>query len=247
VGVMFAAIFAAQMSTLSAQMVNSSALASRNLYKGLVRPDASDAEVLIFGRVSGLFLVSLGVLLAFQLNRVATALTMLLGFSSIMGVVVWGGVLWRRANRHGAWAAVLVLFTLWALLGPIGMIVRQPFERHGHPLPSWIGQYGDEKFLPQLMVRSLPGGVLALVVVSLLTKPPPAKQVDDFFLLLRTPVGEEQRLIDAGVPIVYAGSTQRSELESRHPALVHWGGFALAAVVCALILLLLWLMARIGS
>jgi Na+/proline symporter len=247
VGVMFAAIFAAQMSTLSAQMVNSSALASRNLYKGLARPNASDAEVLIFGRVCGLFLVSLGVLLAFQLNRVATALTMLLGFSSIMGVVVWGGVLWRRANRYGAWASVAVLFSLWGILGPIGMIMNHAFARHGRMLPTWVGLYGDEKFLPQLMVRSLPGGVLALVAISLLTKPPPAKQVDDFFLLLRTPVGEEQRLIDAGVPIVYAGSTQQNRLEECRPTLVHWGGFALAAVVCGLILLLLWLMARIGS
>ena len=58
--------------------------------------------MLIFGRVSGLFLVTIGLLLAFQLERVATALTMLLGFQSIMGVIVWAGVLWRRANPLGA-------------------------------------------------------------------------------------------------------------------------------------------------
>src|SRR5207253_1706583 len=39
-GLTFAAIFASQMATLSAQMVNSSALASRNLYKAVIRQRA---------------------------------------------------------------------------------------------------------------------------------------------------------------------------------------------------------------
>ena len=86
-----------------------------------------------------------------------------------------------------------------------------------------------------------------LIVVSLFTKAPPRKQVDDFFMLLKTPVGQEQKLIDAGVPMVYVGNTIPNRLETRHPALVHWGGFALAAAICGLILLLLWGLARIGT
>src|SRR4029079_16327651 len=66
-GLMFAAIFASQMATLSAQMVNSSALASRNLYKELIAPHATDHQVLVFGRVSGIFLVAIGVMLAMGL------------------------------------------------------------------------------------------------------------------------------------------------------------------------------------
>ena len=240
VGIMFAAIFAAQMATLSAQMVNSSALASRNLYQG-ARPQASDREVLWFGRICGLFLVSIGVLLAFQLGKVATALTMLLGFQSIMGVIVWAGVLWRRANVAGAWASFGVMFTCWALLGPIGMLARRP------GMPQWIGQYGSETELAMLMVWALPAGVLALIVVSRLSSPQPRKQIDDFFTLLKTPVGQEQKLIDAGVPVVYAGNSVANPLETNHPMLVHWGGFALAAVICGLILGLLKILATIGS
>ena len=86
-----------------------------------------------------------------------------------------------------------------------------------------------------------------MIIVSLATAPPPKKQVDDFFMLLRTPVGQEQKLIDAGVNMIYAGSTTASPLERDHPNLVHWGGFFLAAVICGLILLLLMLLAWIGS
>jgi Na+/proline symporter len=262
-GLMVAAILSAQMATLSAFMVNSSALASRNVYKGGIRPHASDREVLIFGRICGLFLVALGVYLASMFKDVADALTTLLQFSSIMGVVVWAGVLWRRANTAGAWAAVVVLFLAWGLLGPVGEMVKRQTKHDVHatspntqmaiaseandPLPAWVGRYAGKQYIPQLMVLYVPAGVLTLVVVSLLTKPPPRKQVDDFRMLLKTPVGQEQKLIDAGVHIVYAGSANANALELKHPKLVHWGGFVLAAVVSALIFGLLKLLAWIGS
>ncbi len=229
-GLMFAAILSSQMATLSAHMVNSSALASRNLYKNIYRPAATDREVLVVGRILSLALVAIGVLLATQLERVATALTMLLGFASIMGVVIWAGVLWRRSNSAGAWAAVAVLFFTWAAFGPLGMFLKA--SPMGHGLPMWVGKYGREQFLFELMISYIPVGVVTLVVVSLLTKPQPKEQLDHFFLLLKTPVGQEQKLIDAGVPIVYAGSSNANPLETKYPRLVHWGGFVLAAVIC---------------
>jgi Na+/proline symporter len=213
----------------------------------------------------GLFLVAIGVLLAFRLQKVATALTMLLGFQSIMGVIVWGGVIWRRANPGGAWSAFILMLTVWSLLGPVAMLslgskkaaatkpttMMSRAESDIEPAASWLpkrlGQYGDEKLISQLMVWSLPAGVLGLVIGSLVTRPLPRKQVDDFFMLLKTPVGQEQKLIDAGVPIIYAGNTIANPLEVNHPRLVHWGGFALAAAACVGILGLLCLLAWLGS
>ena len=47
--------------------------------------------------------------------------------------------------------------------------------------------YGREQYVFELMMRYLPAGVLTLIIVSLLTKPPPKKQLDDFFTLIKTP------------------------------------------------------------
>jgi Na+/proline symporter len=168
-----------------------------------------------------------------------------------MGVIMWGGIFWRRANVAGAWAAVIALFIPWLVFGPAGLMIRdflvERWPSMSESLPTWIGMYGRARYVPELMAVYLPIGVVTLIVVSLLTKPPPRKQVDDFFLLLRTPVGEEQKLIDANVKIIYAGQTTANPWEINHPRLVHWGGAALAAVVCAMILgLLLWL-AQLGS
>ena len=122
------------------------------------------------------------------------------------------------------------------------MIINQ----HGM-LPGWIGQYGSEREFALLMVWALPAGVLAFLLVSILTPPPPRKQVDDFFMLLKTPVGQEQKLIDAGVPIIYAGNTIANPLETNHPRLVHWGGFILASLVCIFIIGLLQVLATLGK
>jgi Na+/proline symporter len=252
-GLTFAAIFASQMATLSAQMVNSSALATRNLYKAVFRPDASDREVLVIGRIIGIFLVTIGVFLATRLEKVADALAMLLGFASIMGVIVWGGVLWRRANAVGAWAAVIVLFFAWCYFGPVGEMVKK-----GLP-PSWgnsevgarvvekLGKYGKAENVYELSIRYLPAGMIAFVLASLATPRTNRKKVDDFFMLLKTPVGQEEKLVEAGVPIVYAGNTQPNRWETDHPHLVHWGGFLLAALVCAALLGVLLLLARVGA
>jgi Na+/proline symporter len=255
-GLTFAAIFASQMATLSAQMVNSSALATRNLYKAVLRPAAGDREVLILGRIIGIFLVAIGVMLATQLEKVADALAMLLGFASITGVIVWGGVLWRRANAAGAWASVIVLFVSWCFFGPVGAMVKKgvgesPAWVGQHRAPAYVydrlGKYGKAEYVFELSVRYVPAGAAALVLVSLLSKPVARKKVDDFFMLLKTPVGQEQKLIDAGVPIVYAGRSEANYWETHHPRLVHWGGFLLAALISAAILGLLLLLARIGA
>lgn len=255
IGLMFAAIFSAQMATLSAHMVNASALASRNLFLEWINPKATDRQVLWFGRSAGVILVAIGVVLAFQLKQVATALTMLLGFASIMGVVVWGGVLWRRANTQGAWAAVLVIMVTWALLGPMGMIMHNRFGLNwaihwnllGFPIDLQLGGFGEAKRFDSLMLWALPPGVLALVIGSLLTKPLPTKQVDDFFMLIKTPVGQEQKLIDAGVHMIYVGQTVPDKWELKYPRTVHWGGFAFATAMCVFILWLLWFLAHLGE
>jgi Na+/proline symporter len=248
VGLMAACILASQMSSLSGQVVNASALASHNLYRGAIRRGAGDKEVLIVGRLFGFVIATMAVLLAKHLESVSQGLTTMIQVQSLTGLLIWGGVLWRRANAPGAWAAFVVMFAVYVCLGPAGTLLKQAALSLGVDAPpAWLGAYARPADVPDLLVRYVPAGVIALVVVSLLTKPVARKRVDDFNLLIRTPVGQEQKLIDAGVPIVYAGRSEPNHWETNHPRLVHWGGFILAACVCAAILGLLQLLMRIGA
>src|SRR5690349_19982217 len=117
------------------------------------------------------------------------------------------------------------------MFGPLGMLHKQQLT--SVDLPRWVGMYGQELYVFQLMLCYLPAGIVTIVVVSLLTSPPPRQKVEHLRMLLRTPVGQEEKRIDAGVPIVYDGNTEANALETKHPRLVHWGGFAVAVLICA--------------
>jgi len=162
-GLMFAAILAAQMSTLSAFMVAGSALFSRNLYLRLLRPSATDRQILSVGRWSGLIVVAAGLAFSFVVGSVAEALTIFWAVNTLTGLLVWSGVLWRRANAAGAWASFIAMGLPWLALGMFGGVLRPAF-----PGAAWLGMYADKAFVPQLVAAYLPAGIVAMAIGSLL-------------------------------------------------------------------------------
>ena len=303
-GLMFAAILAAQMSSLSAFMVAASALLARNIYKEKINPNVSDRQLLGIARWVGLLIVALGVGFAFAVQGVAQALTIFWAMATFTGVFMWFGVLWRRANATGAWLSFGLMAGIWLLLGPFGGVLASWV----HASPEWFGMYADKKMLQSLALSFVPAGIVALVVGSLaadresarwpafgwagivagawvLVVPPgrgfgsfmPSSQaeivmgtclgagllalviggmfgqkpdhraLDQFYLLLRTPVGREDELKKAGVDVVYAGHSEGHPWELKHPRLVNAGGFIVALVFSLAILGLLYMLSRIGA
>jgi Na+/proline symporter len=165
IGLMVACILAANMSTCSNFMVNAGALFTRNIYSPYLRTEAGDRELLLVGRLSGFVLTLLGVLFALYVKRVLDAFLFNETLPAFLGIMVMGGVLWRRANRHGALAGVLVSLALYYAL-------------NYQATSQW-----------QLVYRWTPGpygwatlaGVVAFVVVSLLTRPEDPRRVARFF------------------------------------------------------------------
>jgi hypothetical protein len=124
---MFAAILAAQMSTLSAFMVAASALVSRNIYKKHFNPAADEAHMLRVARFGGLIIVFLGVIFALKVGGVADALVWFWTLATFTGLFMWAGVLWRRTNATGAWASFAVMLAIWLYVGEPGQAVSQHF------------------------------------------------------------------------------------------------------------------------
>jgi len=243
-GLMFAAILAAQMSTLSAFMVAGSALFSRNIYREYFRKDATDAEVLAVGRWAGLIVVLLGVVMAAAVRSVADALTIFWGLATLTGLFMWAGVLWRRTNAAGAWASFILMAVIWLALGKGGQLVARAL---GETAPVWLGMYADRGDMHRLLIAYLVPGTVVLVAVSLMTRPKPAAELDRFHTLISTPVGREGELERAGIETVYAGASDGHPWELDHPKLVNWVGFGLALAFCFVILAILWGLTRIGS
>ena len=241
-GLMFAAILAAQMSTLSAFMVAGSALFSSNFWRRFHRPQADDRELLRVGRWSGLLVVAGGFVVAMLLGSVVDGLTIFWQLTAMTGLFMWAGVLWRGANRTGAWVSFVVMALPWLYLGQFG----QWITKLGLMVPG-LGLFADKAALPLLVLAYLPLGVVALVVGSLLGRPEPKKALDDFYTLIRTPVGREKELAAAGVQAMYTGESEGHPWELHHGRLVNVLGFLVALAFAAAILGLLWALMRIGA
>lgn len=155
IGLMFAAILAAQMSSLSAFMVAASALLSRNIFKKHIRPTATDIQLLGVARVAGLVIVALGVFFALSQKGVAEALMWFWTLSTFTGVFMWAGVLWRRANATGAWASFAVMLTIWLIVGEPGQLVSQRLAVNAYKAvnsPAELSALMDSKPISRVMV-----------------------------------------------------------------------------------------------
>jgi len=241
-GLMFAAILAAQMSTLSAFMVASSALFSSNVWRRYFRPQASDRELLQVGRFSGLGVVLGGLGMSMVLGGVAEGLTVFWSLTAMTGLFIWFGVLWRRSNRTGTWLSFVTMAATWLYLGPFGQLLATS----GLAWPS-LGAYADKAALPWLVASYLPVGVVAFVAGSLLGPREPREALDSFYALIRTPVGREQQLQQAGIAVMYSGESKGHPWELQYPVLVNVVGFLVAMLFAGAMLATLWLLVHIGA
>ena len=108
-GLALAAVFSAEMSAADAVLFMLSTSGGRDLYKGFMRPNATDAEVLRAARVMAIVGGAFGFALTFLLPTVIDALKT---FYSVLVVSLFapilGGLFLPRAGRWGALAAMVV-------------------------------------------------------------------------------------------------------------------------------------------
>ena len=104
-----AAVLSAELSSADAVLFMLATSGARDFYRGILHPEASDAEVLRVAR--GLAVVSgfVGFILTFYLDSVVSAITL---FYQVMIVTLFapilGGLLLPRAGRWSALAAMIV-------------------------------------------------------------------------------------------------------------------------------------------
>jgi Na+/proline symporter len=180
VGLLIACVLAANMAGCSAFQVDCGALFTRNFYKKYLFPSRPDRHYLWVGRFSGLVITLLAVVYAvFFIQRVLYSFLLTETLATFVGISVLGGIFWRRANRWGAIASIVVAMgTNFAV-----------YHLRNQRLDHWD---------PNVFLAAMVAGTITLVVVSLLTPPEPVPALDSFFGRLQTPSdgGEEWKKID---------------------------------------------------
>ena len=185
VGLMVASLIAAVMSSCDAFMIHGSALYTRNIYKSYQNPTANQKQLLRTGRIASIAVVLGGLLFAFAFPSVIDGLKILWKFTAYLGVAFWFGIMWKKANRYGAWASVVIMILI---------------SLYTEKALGWT--------LPYQILAYLPAGIISMWLVSLLTREEPAEKLRQFYTLLDTPVGYESRLRDLGVEVKLEGISE---------------------------------------
>ncbi|MCK3654870.1 sodium:proline symporter [Pasteurellaceae bacterium Macca] len=122
-GVLLSAILAAVMSTLSCQLLICSSAITEDFYKGLIRPNASQKELVWIGRAMVLAIAVLAIFFAQDPNSKVLGLVSYAwaGFGCAFGPVVILSLFWKRMNAAGAMAGMVtgaVVVVFWNKLVP---------------------------------------------------------------------------------------------------------------------------------
>ncbi|HXS14221.1 MAG TPA: sodium/solute symporter [Acidobacteriaceae bacterium] len=120
-GIILAAIAGALMSHLSAMINSTSTILTMDIYKRLLRPQATQRSLVVFGQWSGAATIFLGILAAIWFSTSKLSLFVLIqeGFAYIappFAVIFTVGLLWRRANATAAMTTIITGFVFTAIL-----------------------------------------------------------------------------------------------------------------------------------
>jgi len=241
-GLMVSAIIAANMAACSNYMVNTGALFTENIYKKYFNPLAEDRKILWIGRYSGLFLSMLAVIFALTIKNVLHAFLFTETIAAFVGIIFLGGVLWKRANRHGALAAVIVSFSVYYILNYL---------------------YFDQillvyKWQPALFGWAMLAGSAVFVLISLITRPEKKEALDEFFHKMRLSTDPEDRnrdgskktAVETGKDLLLLDITGWSRSARWKGYFVRYredlGGFVLSWGFVGALILLAWAIMQIG-
>ncbi|WP_373740813.1 sodium/proline symporter PutP [Neisseria sp.] len=165
-GIILSAILAAVMSTLSCQLLVCSSAITEDFYKGFLRRNAPQGELVWVGRIMVLAVAVIAILIASNPESKVLGLVSYAwaGFGAAFGPVVILSVLWKRMTAHGALAGMIT-----------GAVVCVAWAEFANPALKAAGM--------ATMYEIVPGFIacwMVSMIVSLAGKEPPREVVEKF-------------------------------------------------------------------
>lgn len=153
-GIFLCAILAASMSTADSQLLAASSAVSQDIFKGLIKKNAEEKEVMIISRFTVFLIALIALLLSLNPNSSIFSLVSFAwsGFGGTFGPLILLSLYWKRTTAPGAIAGLIC--------GGITDVVW-------HYIPASVAKiFGLYEILPAFIVC-----LVVTIVVSLLTKP----------------------------------------------------------------------------
>ena len=166
-GLIMAGILAATISSSDSYLLIASSAVSVNIFKGIIKKEASEKQIMWLSRIVLVVIALVGVIIAWKEDSVIFTLVSFAwaGFGATFGPIMLFSLFWKRTTRAGAIAGMVsgaVTVFVWKLV----------FKQF---LASSIPVFGIYELLPAFIVSSI-----AIVVASLLSKKPDQEIEEEF-------------------------------------------------------------------
>ncbi|MEZ9048342.1 sodium/proline symporter PutP [Vibrio sp. 10N.247.311.64] len=151
-GILLAAILAAIMSTADSQLLVSSSAMAEDLYKQVLKKDATSEEIVRVGRFAVILISLIALVLAMTPDSSVLGLVSYAwaGFGAAFGPAIVLSLYWSRMNRNGALAGIVV--------GGVTIVLWKQFTG------GWFDVY---EIVPGIILSTI-----SIVIVSLITGEP---------------------------------------------------------------------------
>ncbi|RDW16662.1 sodium/proline symporter PutP [Oceanobacillus chungangensis] len=145
-GIMLAAVLAAVMSTISSQLIVTSSALIEDIYKAVVKSDASDKRYVFLGRMAVLIISIIAIVLAWPNDESILKIVSFswAGFGAAFGPIILLSLYWRKITAKGA---------LWGMLtGAITVMI-----------------WGNVKILTDTLYEIVPGFIMCWIVTYMVS------------------------------------------------------------------------------
>jgi len=208
-GLLIASFFAAVMSSSATYATTSSAMMVDYLYRRILRPGKSSKHYLFSARLWAVASIVIASVSTHYVSSIQEYVKLVMTLLSFLGIPIYFGVYWRRANSTGMWLSLLGGIITYITVIGVTMARRDlDFVRAISPA-----------FEPAVFL-STAVSLAGMIVGCLLGQPESELRLNRFYVILNTPVGREQRLVDAGIrlpALLDAGLTSEGPEELKAP------------------------------
>lgn len=185
-GLVIASLIAAYMSTMSTSLNWGSSYVVNDFYKRFIKPEASEKELVLIGRISTVFMMICSSFLALALENALQAFNILLQIGAGTGLLFILRWFWWRINAFSEIVAMIVSFLValfFLLLDKINAEKIQQLVNSGIDISAAQAQIGGLKEWQELVIGVIVT-TICWVAATLFTKPTSDEKLKSFYLLV---------------------------------------------------------------
>jgi Na+/proline symporter len=190
IGLLIISFFAAAMSSAGSYATTSSAMFANYFYRKMLSPLRTSSHYLLVGRFVALASLIVAAISTVFIGSIQEYVKLSLTLLCFIGVPILFGVLWKKSNLTGMWLSLIGGVIVYVVVVAVTMMQNKI---------NFV-----EAINPSFEIAvfsATAASLLGMILGSYLGKPTDHLKLKRFHVIINTPVGDESRLVAAGISL----------------------------------------------